>query len=243
VIGQVPLVLLHELFHVLAARRSGIDASIRMSHRFYFVVFETVLDGLAVAPRRTRYLPILAGMLADVLAIAALTLAAAVISGTSPAASLVRGICLALAFATLLRLLWQFCFFMRTDVYYAVATATRCEDLHTAARQRLLNRVNAWLRRPDRIVDEALWHPRDRRAARWYAPLSIVGYAGAAAALVAVIAPLVWQVLGGALHAVFVDADAPPGRFWDSVAVLAANGVQIAAAAVLARRERRRASV
>jgi hypothetical protein len=233
VIGQVPLVLMHELFHVLAARRLGILASVRVSHRFYFVVFETVLDGLAVVPRRRRYLPILAGMLADMLAIAGLTLAAAAFS-ESP----LRGVCLALAFATLLRLGWQFCLFMRTDVYYLVAAAAGCVDLHTTARQLLANRVNAMLRRPSRIVDEAHWHPRDRRFAPWYVPLLILGYVGATVALLAIVAPLAWQVFGGAIEAVFIDGHRSPGQYWDSVAVLTANGVQIAAAAMIARRER-----
>jgi hypothetical protein len=232
VLGQVPLVMLHEAFHVLAARRLGVRSSIRVSHRLYFVVFETVLDGLAVVPSRKRYLPILAGMVADVLAVAALILAAAALPAP------LHGACLALAFATLLRLAWQFCFFMRTDVYYLITTVTGCVDLHAAARQLLANHMNALLGRRDRIVDPAAWHARDRRAARWYAPLLVMGYAAAVGVLAVVVAPLAWAVLGGALEAVFLD-DRPPSRqYWDSLAVLAVNGVQLIAAGVLAGRER-----
>jgi hypothetical protein len=238
--GQVPLVLVHEAFHVLAARRLGLHSSIRVSHRLYFVVFETVLDGMAVVPRRRRYLPILAGMLADVLVIASLTLVAALAGAAGSGGAFVRGACLALAFTTLLRLGWQFCVFMRTDVYYLLTTATGCPDLHATARRLVANRLNALLDRRERIVDEGLWDPRERRIARWYAPLLVTGYATALVVLVAVIGPLAWEVLAGAVHAVFLADGPQPARFWDSVAVLAVNAVQLGAAATLAMRERSR---
>lgn len=237
VLGQVPLVLVHEAFHVLAARRLGVRASIRVSHRLYFIVFETVLDGLAVVPRRRHYLPILAGMLADVLVVASLTLAAALATGTGGPAPSLRGACLALAFTTLLRLGWQFCLFMRTDVYYLLTTATACPNLHTDARRLLAERVAARVGRHP-AGDEDGWTPREWRAARWYAPSIVVGYAGAAVVLVAVVGPLAWEVLAGAMHAVFLEQAPPPARFWDSVAVLAVNAAQVAVAATLAVRER-----
>ncbi|MCA1676834.1 MAG: hypothetical protein LC799_33215, partial [Actinobacteria bacterium] len=168
-VGQVPLILLHELSHVLAGRRLGLRSRVRLSQRLYFVVFETVLDGLVVLPRRKRYLPMLAGLLADILVIAALTLVAWATRHPDGGVSLLGGICLALAFTTLPRMAWQFYFFLRTDIYHLVCTVMGCNDLHTTARGVLRNRVNALLGRPDRIVDEEQWHPRDRQVARWYA--------------------------------------------------------------------------
>jgi hypothetical protein len=64
-LGQMPLILIHESFHALAGRRLGLHSRLSVGRRFYFMVFETSLDGLVVVPRRGRYLPILAGMLAD----------------------------------------------------------------------------------------------------------------------------------------------------------------------------------
>ncbi len=74
--GQLALTLVHEAFHVLAGRRLGIRSRLRVSRRMYFVVLETNLDGLAVVERRQRYLPILAGLVADALAVAGLTVLA-----------------------------------------------------------------------------------------------------------------------------------------------------------------------
>jgi hypothetical protein len=172
-LGQLPLILVHEAFHALAGRRLGLPSRLRIGRRLYFVVFETALDGLVVMPRRRRYLPMLAGMIADVLIIAALTLVAATLLRSDPA---VGRYLLALAFGTVLRLAWQFYFFLRTDIYYLIVTALGCVDLHTVARAMLVNRLHRLLGRTERLVDEATWHPRDRAAARWYSWLVLVGY-------------------------------------------------------------------
>jgi hypothetical protein len=125
-------------------------------------------------------------MLADVLAIAGLTVIAWLVP-RSP------GVCLALAFTTIPRLAWQFYFYLRTDVYVLFTTALGCVDLDTVTRGVLRNRLNRLLRRPDRLVDEEPWHPRDRRVARWYAPLHVAGYTASIVTLVVVIIPLSWR--------------------------------------------------
>ncbi|MGY2063407.1 hypothetical protein ACW9HQ_51655, partial [Nocardia gipuzkoensis] len=165
-LGQFPLLLLHEGFHGLAGRRLGLRTRLRISNRLYFVVLETRMDGLVVKPRRQRYLPMLAGMLADALAISILTLLAALglrADGTvAPAAA----VCLALAFATSLRLAWQFFFHLRTDLYYVAIVVLGCQDLHAAARMILANRLRRLIGR--RVADESSLHPRDRAVGRWY---------------------------------------------------------------------------
>ena len=199
VLGQLPLSGIHELAHLLAGRRLGLSSRIRLSNRFYFVVFETTLDGLVGVPRRQRYLPMLAGMGADVVVMAALTIAA----GLTPGGSLASGVCLALAFSTLPRIVWQCYFFLQTDIYYLVTTVLGCIDLHATSRQWLANRLHrasgdpsAWSTRPSGI-------PNDRRAARWYGPLMVAGY-GAAAIMAALVAlPLAWHLFGGAARALF----------------------------------------
>lgn len=239
-LGQLPLTLLHELFHALAGRRLGLRSSVRLGQRLYFLVFETVLDGLVAVPRRKRYLPMLAGMLADVVMMAALTVAAAATRQPDGAFSLLGGVCLALAFTTLLRIVWQFYFYLRTDVYYLITTVLGCVDLQTTTRELLRNRMNALLGRTQRLLDESRWHPRDRRVARWYAPLVVVGYSASIAMLVVVFIPLTWRFFSNAIHRVFLGGATGPGQFWDSTVLLALNVLQLAVAGGLALRERRR---
>lgn len=238
VLGQLPLSALHELAHLLAGRRLGLASRIRLSNRFYFVVFETALDGLVSVPRGKRYLPMLAGMGADVVAMATLTIAAALTRGEGGAPTLISGVCLALAFSTLPRIAWQFYFFLQTDVYHLASTVLGCIDLHTTARQWLTNRAYRLLGRHDRLVDEDRWHPRDRRAARWYAPLMLAGYAIAVGMAVVVAIPIAWRLFSSAIMALVSD-DVPASSFWDAAGLFALTSAHATLAALLARRDRR----
>ena len=235
-LGQIPLILIHECFHVLAARRLGIAAHIRVSHRLYFVVFETAMDGLVLIPRRRRYLPMLAGILADLVIAALLTIVAwAVQHMRGP--EVVSGICLALAFVTLVRVALEFMLFLRTDIYYLASTLGGCVDLHTTCREMIRNQLNRLRRREDRMVDPQRWHPNDIRQARWYLPLYLLGYAFAAALFVMVLLPITWRFLHTALVATW-HHDFTSVTFWDAAGLLALNGAQPAFAGVVALRER-----
>jgi hypothetical protein len=238
VFGQLPLSAIHELAHLLAGRRLGLASRIRLSNRFYFVVFETTLDGLVGVPRRQRYLPMLAGLGADVVAMASLTVAAALTHGDG--GSLVSGVCLALAFSTLPRIVWQFYFFLQTDIYFLAATVLGCIDLHGTSRQWLANRLNRIRGRNDRLVDESTWHPQDRRVARWYGPLMVAGYTAAVVMAVFVAVPLAWHLFGGAARALWSD-DSPSTDLWDASVLLILSSAHVALAGYLAWRDRRRA--
>jgi hypothetical protein len=191
----MPWILLHESFHALAGRRLGLPSSLSIGRRLYFVVFETSLDGLVSVPRRKRYLPMLAGMVMDLLVIAGLTLGAAALLPAGGGAAVVGRIFLAMAFATVLRLSWQFYFFLRTDLYYLATTVLGCVDLHTVAKQMLGNRINRLLGRHGRLVDESLWHPRDRQVGRWYSWLMLVGYLVMSVLLISQIVPVLIKII------------------------------------------------
>ena len=147
-LGQFPLILLHESFHMLAGRRLGLRTSLRLGRRLYFLVFETIMDGLVAVPRRRRYLPMLSGLLADLLVIAVLTLIAAATMRPDGSVPLAGAVCLAFAFTTALRFAWQFYVYLRTDLYYAAVTVLGCQDLQAAARHILVNRFRWLLRLP-----------------------------------------------------------------------------------------------
>jgi len=173
-LAQFPLLLLHEGFHALAARRLGLPSTLGIGRRFYFLVAETRLDSLYSLPRAQRYLPFLAGTLVDAVAVGAFTMLS--LAGRHwGAPSWLSGLALALAFSGVLRILWQCLFYLETDFYFVINTASGCTDLHGAAKHRVRGWVRAALRRPaEQSVEE--WSDHDRAAARWYAPVMVAGY-------------------------------------------------------------------
>lgn len=236
---QVPFVLLHEWFHVLAGRRLGLRSSLRISRRMYFLTFETVLDGLVVVPRRQRYLPMLAGLLADLLSMCALTVTAWLMATPGESLSWPAGLCLALAFMTIPRIFVQFYFFLQTDIYHLVTTVLNCVDLHTTARQMLANRIWALRGRPERVVDGSRWHPRDVAVARWYAPMYAIGYAFLIVSLVLITVPVAWRFFSTAVRTV-LNGSSSPAHFWDAALLLAMTALQLGLAGLIALRDRRR---
>jgi hypothetical protein len=236
-LGQFPFLLLHESFHMLAGRRLGLRSSMRLGRRLYYILIETTMDGLVAVPRRQRYLPMLAGMLADLLVIAVLTLIADVTMSPGGRVSLLGGACLALAFTTLLRFAWQFCFYLRTDLYYTAVTVLGCMDLQAAARVILANRWRRLLRRP--LADESQLHPRDRAVGRWYCWLVPAGYAFSLCMLALAVIPPTVRILVEAISR--LDHHGQPWReIADSAVFLALNLAQIVIIVILVIRSRRR---
>jgi len=237
VFGQTPLIALHEAFHVLAGRRLGLTTRVRLSYRFLTPVVETALDGLVTVPRRQRALPMLAGMLADVLAVSGLTLVAAATRRQDGTVSLLGGLCLALAFTTLPRIAWQFFLHLRTDLYHLVVLLTGCDDLHGAAKQVPLNQLNAAWGKREKVREDNVGSRRDRAAARWYAPLLLSGYVASVAMAAGIVLPLAWRFITMTIDRLTGSA-ASTATFWDAAVVLILTLFEFGLAGVLAWRER-----
>jgi hypothetical protein len=237
-LGQVPAILFHEWYHMLAARRLGVPSRLSVGRRFYFVVLETSLDGLWGVPRKARYLPFLAGMLADLLVFALLIITASLTLTAQGALSPVGKICVAFTLPTLLRFLWQFNLYLRTDIYYVCANLFQCIDLHATTRRYLRNQWLRLLRQQEQMEDASLWPPRDRQVARWYAPVMVAGYLAATIFAVLALLPLVGQIVGETLTHLFTPAAFHPDLFWDAFLTLLLNGLQIVVVLWLSLRER-----
>ncbi|APU15884.1 hypothetical protein [Actinoalloteichus fjordicus] len=235
----IPLVLVHESFHALAGRRLGLRSRLRIGRRLYFVVMETSLDGLVAVPRTKRYLPILAGMLADVVGIAVCMIVADLTRESDGGLSGLGRFLLAVAFAALLRVVWQFFFYLRTDGYVLICTVLGCVDLHGAARRMLGNRVNRLLGRRDRILDESTLHPVDRHAARWYAWLVVGGYTVSLTTFVLAGAPVLYRIATGVLGR--FGGDAPSAELLDSFVFACLVLIQAVLLGWLMLRDRRQA--
>lgn len=127
------LLILHEWGHMLAAARVDIDSRLGIGNRLWTIVIETDLTGVFSLPRRKRYLPLLAGMLVDIVCIALLLLVVIQLIGAHANSFLIQ-LLQALILQTLLVMLWQTNIFLRTDLYYVLGTLLGYPDLDRDAR-------------------------------------------------------------------------------------------------------------
>ncbi len=209
-------IFLHEMAHLVAARSVGVNSRLGISHRLWYLVAETDLTDLWSVERKDRYLPMLAGMLVDsaVAAIIVLMLFAQqkhLLNISSFGSHLLR----AMAFTNIMRILWQFCVFVRTDLYFILATYLNCKNLLVDTRVFLRNqfaRVTSRVRR----VDQSGIPPAEQRAIRIYSGLYLAGRTWAFATLFWVTIPVTvgyWHSLVPALRGGYA---ANPSDFLDA---------------------------
>lgn len=117
-------VFVHEFSHILAARSLDVHAELSFGTRAQFLVAQTNVTGIWRVPVRRRYRVYLAGMRTDLALLSAATCVLPFIHD-SQLLSVVRVITL----IWLEQIVWQFLFFMRTDVYYAYGNLTRNKNL------------------------------------------------------------------------------------------------------------------
>jgi hypothetical protein len=233
-VAQTPGLFLHEWFHVMAGRRRGVPARLGVGRRLFFVVFETELNGLLSLPRRQRYLPFAAGMVADVLFFCGLTLAAAALQDGP---GWLWRLLLAIAYVSVLRLAWQLCLFLRTDPYYVLSTALGCVNLAEAASAYLRGKIN-WRRTAGPRPDDDVWSPRDQAMAPWYALLNVCGTAALMAVLLTGVIPVVVEFVRRLADGLAHRSVAGP--FWDAAVTLAIAVLQVGVLPLLAGSFRRR---
>ncbi|MFI6288458.1 hypothetical protein ACIBCM_27555 [Streptomyces sp. NPDC051018] len=234
------MLVLHECAHLAVARATGVPARIRLGTRLQFLVMQTDISGIELAPRRHRITAYLAGMALNLTVSSAAVLCA---SATGPGTT-ARRVLLAVALIVVLSTPFQFMVFMRTDVYFVLQDVLGCRNLYgdglayaryTARRLRYAAR-----RRGKPPKDPTLGLPaRERRAVRAYTPVLVVGTALCLAFLAAVTLPADLTLIGRALNG--WGADRPLADKLDAAAVLLALGGVHTLWAVTWWRNRRRA--
>ncbi len=137
----------------------------------------------------------LAGMLLDVITVAGLTLAADALASTAGFGALMYKLLLSMAFGVVMRLAWQFYFFLRTDLFFLATTVLGCNDLQGASRVHLTNRLKILIGRRSRVASTDPWTPRDLAVARWYSWLMVAGYGLLCYVIATVMAPTAVRIV------------------------------------------------
>jgi putative peptide zinc metalloprotease protein len=209
--------LLHEFWHLAAARSAGIPARIGLSTRLVFLTAQTAAPLMWLASRRQRLCFYLAGMTSDlVLAAASILVAAECKSGTWPATMASSA-----ALILLLGVLDQFAFCLRTDVYLVIQEMLRCRNLFEDARAYARFRVRSAgrMRRQRALLDPTLELPaHERQPVRLYSAFMVAGSAG-----LLIVTAVYWLPISIALYARASDevASAQPWQVVDGLSTLA----------------------
>lgn len=211
------LIMLHEYAHLLTARATGVHGRIGLGTRLQFLVVQTDISGIELAPRRHRLTAYLSGIAVNVTAASLLALATHTVDGTP------RRLLAALALLSLLPVPFQLMVFTRTDLYFVLQDLLRCRDLYgdglAYARhltQRLLGRAA-----PEDDPSRAL-PARERRSVRLYSAVLVIGTALCLSALAVVTLPADAVLLAGALAD--LGSGSSVGERLDAVAVVVTLG-------------------
>lgn len=136
------LVFKHEMAHLFALKSLGLQGKFSLSHRLHFVVAETDMTQLWMKPRKDRYLPYAAGMISDVVTASSLVVVLWISdAGFFFMPDILYDICKFIVLTQFIGILWQFQFFMRTDVYYILATVLNCKNLYGDAQTVIKNHI------------------------------------------------------------------------------------------------------
>ncbi|MEU9647978.1 hypothetical protein AB0E00_03515 [Streptomyces sp. NPDC048110] len=198
------LLLAHELAHLITARAAGVPGKMRLGTRLQFLVMQTDISGIELAPRRHRLTAYLAGIALNLSVASSLVLVlAATETGTTAHRLLAAALLLAL-----LPLPFQCMVFTRTDLYFVLQDLTGCRDLYgdglAYARYRFRRAVRPVRRGPRaeaaRDDPSSRLPAHERRAVRIYSVVLVVGTAACLTFMAAVTLPVDLALLARAVR-------------------------------------------
>lgn len=209
--------LIHELSHLAAARSIGVQGRLSLGRRLIFLVAQTEMNNVWSRPRILRFRPYLAGMAADVVQ-TVLWLALLAIHDSGVAVPLVFcAVGRQRILSLVMGLMWQFRFYMQTDIYYVVTNYLGCRDL--------IGDTKAFLRGIGlpligRKSEEPGLSGRQRRIIRAYSVFYLIGVGVTIAVFVGFTIPILVRGATGAFRALAAGYAANPLAFIDGIAFL-----------------------
>lgn len=123
---SIILVLIHEFGHVLAMRAVGLPTKIEIGHRLFLVVLETDMSPVWGLPAPKRNLLYLAGIAFDAVILFLALITSLFFSNLS---GIVLGITGIIVYDVMIRLIYQCCIYMKTDLYFVFENLSGCYNL------------------------------------------------------------------------------------------------------------------
>jgi hypothetical protein len=120
------MVLFHEFGHVLAMRAEGLPSKIEIGHRLFLVVLETDMSIVWSLPAKRRNKLYLAGISFDIVMLFMALITSLFLPNLSGIALGIVGI---IVYDVIIRLIYQCCIYMKTDLYFVFENWSGCYNL------------------------------------------------------------------------------------------------------------------
>lgn len=163
------LVLIHEFGHILAIRAKNLSTKLEIGHRLFLVVFETDMSSVWKLSPKERNKLYFAGLCFDTLVLFIALFGQLAFSNPS---YIIHGILRMVVLDTFIRMVYQLCVYMKTDLYYVFENSTGCYSLMENA-QRFLREFFK-LRKKNRAAGEAVFKGEEK-IVYWYAIFYMAG--------------------------------------------------------------------
>lgn len=238
------LVLAHELAHLVTARAAGVPGTIRLGTRLQFLVMQTDISGIELAPRRRRLTAYLAGIALNLSVASSLVLILA-LTGTGTTTHRLLSAALLLA---LMPLPFQLMVFTRTDLYFVLQDLTGCRNLYgdglAYARYTFRRAVRSLRPGGTTEADDPSTRlpPHERRAVRLYSVVLVVGTVACLTFMAAVTLPVDVTLLVSAARGLGPE-DGLAGNADSAAVLIILGGVNVLWAVTRWRNRRSRRSV
>jgi len=133
------LVLIHELGHVLAMRAHNLPTKVEVSHRLFFVVLETDMSSVWKLAPKDRNILFLSGLCFDTVLLFIALISQLMFPNIT---GITDGLMNLAIFDIVMRIIFQFCFYMKTDLYYVFENLSGCYNLMENAQQKIRNQFS-----------------------------------------------------------------------------------------------------
>jgi putative peptide zinc metalloprotease protein len=132
-------VLIHEFGHVLAMRAHNLPTKLEIGHRMFFVVLLTDMSSVWKLTPKDRNVLFLAGLCFD----SVLLFISLIVQLMFPNGHwFIIGLMNLAVFDAVLRMIYQCCFYMKTDLYFVFENITGCYNLMEMAQQTISKRFS-----------------------------------------------------------------------------------------------------
>ena len=220
------LVFKHEMFHLLAARSVGVDARFSLSNRLHYVVAQTDVTNLWSVDREKRYIVYLSGILSDLVFISVFIYYIWLSDmNILPYNKFFYSFSKMIILLEFFGIIFQFQFFIRTDMYYVIATKCRCKNLMQDAKNLVKNTLHRIMPKHIKQVDQSNIPQYEMKAIRVYAVLFLLGTIIVLTIFFAFGLPITLVIINDYIYNIINGINTNTRYLYDGIAVIISTGI------------------